>query len=168
MEPTRPTLPKNIRLKGAVACDSLLRLFSLSARLTGDLQSSAVYLAVISASVSAALRDPIVRAKYATDIPLPDHMRRSVSRRAVAESLGLPRETVRRKVAALIGSGHLVIEGDGVRATGPVLEHGENLQFAIDVLRELERTSTAIRRIDDATSDPTPSEEDQNGPPPVA
>ncbi len=159
MEPTRPALPRNIRLKGAIACESLLRLFSLSARLTGDLQSSAVYLAVISASVSAALRDPLVRAKYATDIPLPDDMRRSVSRRAVAESLGLPRETVRRKVAALIGSGHLVIEGDGVRATGPVLEHGDNLQFAIDVLREFDRVSAAIRRTDDTTPDILPPEE---------
>lgn len=46
----------------------------------------------------------------------PEDIRGSISRRMIAEKTGIARETVRRKVAALIEAGHLVAdEEDGVR-----------------------------------------------------
>ena len=47
----------------------------------------------------------------------PDDIRGSISRRMIAEKTGIARETVRRKVAALIESGLIIADGeDGVRA----------------------------------------------------
>lgn len=149
----KPDLPKNVRLKGVLVCDSLLRLFKISTtNFGGDLESFAVYLAVVSASVQAVFRDPLTRALYSGATPVPDDLRRAASRRAIAESVGLPRETVRRKIASLIASGHLVAEGDGVLPKGPILEHGGNLQFVLDVLAEIERVSVALRRADEDQS----------------
>ena len=155
MEASRPDLPKNVRLKGILVCDSILRLLKISTtNFGGDLESFAVYLAVVSASVQAVFRDPVKRSLYAGSTPVPDHLRRAVSRRAIAESVGLPRETVRRKIASLIASGHLVAEGEGVLAKGPILEHGGNLQFVLDVLAEIERVSIVLRRADEDQSLP--------------
>lgn len=40
-------------------------------------------------------------------------MRGSISRRTIADKTGLPRETVRRKVAELAEQGHVSIDADG-------------------------------------------------------
>ncbi|HRE44200.1 MAG TPA: hypothetical protein PKY87_09540 [Terricaulis sp.] len=46
----------------------------------------------------------------------PDHVRGSISRRLIADKTGLPRETVRRKVADLVEGGHVSLDqDDGVR-----------------------------------------------------
>ena len=144
----QPAEPRHLRLKGALACDSLLRLFRLAADAgDGDLESFVIYLAVISAGVGRVLRDPALRRTYA-DEPLPDGLRQAVSRRAVAESVGLPRETVRRKIAALIASGHLVEQDGGVAAVGPVLEMRQNRPFVLSVIKELERAAAELDRCD--------------------
>jgi DNA-binding transcriptional regulator YhcF (GntR family) len=67
----------------------------------------AVLLAAISqANVAQVTRSPELQRRYATlDAPPPDELRRPVSVNAVANSLGIPFETARRRVAALVEAG---------------------------------------------------------------
>ena len=43
----------------------------------------------------------------------PDQIRGSISRRLIADKTGLPRETVRRKVAELAKKGHILVDDEG-------------------------------------------------------
>ena len=57
--------PTNLRLKGIVVCEGLLRLCRLASDVFGaDLDRFVVYLAVISAGTSHFQRDPELRARY--------------------------------------------------------------------------------------------------------
>jgi hypothetical protein len=142
--------PKNIRLKSIVVCDAMLRLCRLASDIYGpDLERFVILLAVISAGASHLQRDAEVRSLYSDDAAVPPELFLGVSRRAIAESVGLPRETVRRRIEVLIGSGHLV-EEDGLVKTGtPVLERDGNLEFFVGALKEFERASAALKRADE-------------------
>lgn len=142
--------PRNFRLKGIVVCDALLRLARVVSDIYGpDTERFVVYLAVISAGSGGFQRNPELRGRYADQEPLPDQYRMAISRRAIAESVGLPRETVRRKIAGLLADGLLVEEGSLVKARSPVLEQGRNLEFLLSALREFERAGKELRRADE-------------------
>lgn len=71
-----------------------------------DVVDSLLILAVTQANVEAVMRDPQLQRAYAAyDTPPPDDLRRPISINALAYSLRLPFETVRRRVnkLALIG-----------------------------------------------------------------
>lgn len=113
-----------------------------------DLETCAIRLAVACASTGALLRDP----KFLKDLddpePVPDEHHRPVSRRAIAASTGLPRETVRRKIALLVEQGLLTEEPDGVRTASGVLHRGRAYEFASALAREITRASVQLARID--------------------
>jgi hypothetical protein len=143
-----PPRPRNARLKGMAICDFVLRTLELMRDAgDGDLERFAIYLAVVSAGAGRHTRDPEIRKAYA-DAPLPDDMRTPVSRRAIAASLGIPRETVRRKVAELIAMGDLTERDGGVVATAPVLERRNNPPFVTALDRECRRISEQLDRLD--------------------
>lgn len=142
----------DLRKKAVPACEVLLRLIrTITATQRADLadlETSVIYIAVACASVSGALRDPAVQARLNAGEPVPDDMRQPVSRRAIAESTGLPRETVRRKIAVLVEKGFLVEDGGGVRTPpDPLLQH-RNLEFVREVIHELERAPARLARYD--------------------
>lgn len=67
-----------------------------------DFGDALILVAVTQANVESLMRDPILQRTYAAyDAPPPDELRRPISINAVAQSLGLPLETVRRRVARL-------------------------------------------------------------------
>jgi len=113
-----------------------------------DLEACAIMLAVGSASTNAILRDP----KFLRDMehpgPVPDEYHRPISRRAIAASTGLPRETVRRKIAQLIDQGLLVEDPDGVRTPSGVLGRGRTYEFTSTLVREITRAALELTRID--------------------
>lgn len=129
----------------------MLRLCRLAMDIYGpDIERFVVYMAVISAGISHFQRDSELRARYADDAPLPNELRLGVSRRAIAESVGLPRETVRRKIKALIESGHVFEEDGLVKARGPVIDLDRNLEFLLGAMREVDRAAAALKRADEA------------------
>ncbi len=145
-----PDTPKNLRLKGVIVVESMLRLMRMAVDLVDDdLECVVVYLAVVAASVSHIQRDPAALALYAGDAPLPDNLRLGTTRRAIAESVGLPRETVRRKLVYLLARGHIV-ERDGLVSTsGSVLEQRRNIELVMGLLAEFERTAASLKRSDE-------------------
>jgi DNA-binding Lrp family transcriptional regulator len=76
-----------------------------------------------SAPVSA---DPVLQRRYATyEAVAPDHLRRPISINAIATSLGLPFETVRRRIKRLIADGGCEVVPEGVRlAAGAMASPG--------------------------------------------
>ena len=145
-----PDTPKNLRLKGVIVVEAMLRLMRMAVDLVDDdLECVVVYLAVVAASVSHLLRDPENLALYADAAPVPDSLRMGTTRRAIAESVGLPRETVRRKLAYLLAHGHIV-ERDGlVTTSGSVLEQRRNMEFILGTVAEFERTAASLKRSDE-------------------
>jgi hypothetical protein len=142
-------LPRNYRLKGLHACQSFLRLVRLATDVAeGDLEGYLIYLAVVCAGIERIPRDPALSRRFAEHTAVPDNLRTPVSRRAIAESLGIPRETVRRKIAELIAQGHLLERSGGVIAVGPVLARRNNFTFVRGAIKELERGASEIKKAD--------------------
>lgn len=82
------------------------------------------------------------------DAPLPDHLHLPTSGRAVAEATGLARETVRRRIDALVASGRLARDSRGVRTISGTLANDRTLEFVRFLIRELTAASGRIGRFD--------------------
>ena len=76
--------------------------------------------------------------------PLPPEEHHPVSARAIAEATGLPRETVRRKIAALVAEGFLAQDSRGVRTTPGLLDQRGNDLFVAQTSREIKRMTQAM------------------------
>ncbi len=139
-------MPKHLRLKGLIVCEAMLRLCRLMTdHFDCDLESFVCYMAVVSANVGRMRREPD---GFADDEPPSAEERRPVSRRAVAASVGLPRETVRRKVMELVEKGHVIEVRGGLQAVAPALEHAENLQIVLGAIRTFQRTAAELEEVD--------------------
>jgi hypothetical protein len=142
-------VPWAARRKTFIASEALLRILHKAAdSYGGDIDSFIVYLAITCACVSGAIRDPDRTAKAPPAGPMSPDMYRPVSRRAIAASTGLPRETVRRKVAQFLEAGTLVAVGSaGVRIREGLMEDPRNMEFAMTLMREFSRAAEDMDRI---------------------
>lgn len=99
----------NSWLVTALAADHILQRI----RLTADLFGADINMALVAATVSQAnlghiLGDPALARAWGCHLTTPpDSLRRPISAYAVASALAQPRETVRRKVKALVAEGYL-------------------------------------------------------------
>lgn len=142
------TVTWEFRRQSIVCSEALLRILAQALALHGDdLESTVIYLAIACGTVGGVMRDP----RWAADPPpmgrLPPEQYGSVSRRQIAASTGLPRETVRRKIAALLARGDLVAVGRRVRVRSGVLEDSRTFEFAQTLVREFARTGQQVVEI---------------------
>jgi hypothetical protein len=144
-EPATP-IPWDFRWRTVVCSEALLRIFNAALDLFGDdLESTLIYLCVCCACVSGALRDPALIIEPPPSGLMPPEYYRPVSRRAIAASTGLPRETVRRKIAALVARGDLIATQGGVRIRYGLLdEDPRSFRFAEVLIREFSRTGPRL------------------------
>lgn len=109
---------------------------------------AAIMIAITQANVAPLLRDPDRQTAFdGLDAPPPDELRRPVSIRSLADSLGLPAETVRRRVHRMAAEGVCVLSPRGVvvpqrvlaseHYTGPALETCARLGQLYGELRAL-------------------------------
>jgi DNA-binding Lrp family transcriptional regulator len=111
------------------------------ARRGGDVIDCLLFSAIIEANVAHVRKDPALQAAYATmNTPVPDDLRRPISISALAHSLRLPFETVRRRIGHMVEAGDCVILPKGVVVTRAILMKPEiqmmaGMQYAR--LREL-------------------------------
>jgi DNA-binding Lrp family transcriptional regulator len=83
----------------------------------GDVVSPLIFTAILQANLAPINHDPKLQLAYAgLESAAPDDLRRPVSINAVAQSLNLPFETVRRRVGELVQAGACVITSQGVYA----------------------------------------------------
>jgi hypothetical protein len=107
--------PARARAINAFAVEFAVRYMREAAHLfSNDYECAMIFLAVLEANGRHNVRQPFFREEFA-DVreSLPAEMARPVSRQAISESLGMARETVRRKIAALIGKGYLIEDSRG-------------------------------------------------------
>lgn len=92
----------------------LLETFAIS-RGSGDILDPLLLTAVLDANVAPITQDAALAVRYASiDDPPPDDIRRPVSINAIAASLRLPYETVRRRLAKLSGFGAVTLTPKGI------------------------------------------------------
>lgn len=137
------------RVRAVAALEVLLRIWrrAVDCFPDDDLETILVYLTVAAASTTSHLRDPGLIAEL-RDGPLPDRLHKPTSGRAVAEATGLARETVRRRIDALVASGRLVRDERGVRTITDSINLNRNLEFMRFLTHELTAASARIGRFD--------------------
>ncbi len=137
------------RVKAVAALEVLLRIWrqAVDCFPDDDLETILVYLTVAAASTARHLRDPALLANLDGG-PLPDALHRPTSGRAVAEATGLARETVRRRIDALVASGRLVRDARGVRTISDSISLNRNLEFMRFLIHELTTASGRLARYD--------------------
>lgn len=137
------------RAKTIVAFEAILRILRKAADCfpADDIETVIVFMTVAAASTSRHLRDPVVL-DLVDHGPLPDHLHRPTSGRAIAEASGLPRETVRRRINDLVKCGLLKRDHGGVRTTSGLLKRADLLEFARFTVQELSTVSARLSRFD--------------------
>lgn len=78
-----------------------------------DLDSLFIYLTVSEATMRPLMLDPATPPEVLELVEPPEEFRGSISRLLVADRIGLPRETVRRKIQKMIDDGVLVEDAEG-------------------------------------------------------
>jgi DNA-binding Lrp family transcriptional regulator len=97
-----------------------------------DFVDALVLMAVTQANVEPVLRDAELNRRYATyDQAPPDDLRRPISVNALSQSLGIPFETVRRRVARLATIGLYRVGPHGVIVPGWVLRISSHKAAAV-------------------------------------
>jgi hypothetical protein len=89
--------------------------------------------------------DPTMAAKHLADQRVPDQIRGSISRVMVADRTGLPRETVRRRIAELEKKGLIALDAKGyVRLHGKSVADPAYQKTVVDIHRAVERYQKRI------------------------
>ncbi len=135
-----------LRVTSRLATAFLLDIIAI-ARGDGDVLDTLLIGAIIQANVAEINRRADLQLAYAAsgDIP-PDEIRRPVSMNALASSLELPFETVRRRVGALARQGRCKFVEGGVIVPNAVLSQPK--AYA-DGLRAYERLRTFYHQLND-------------------
>jgi biotin operon repressor len=143
--------------QGLITVEGLLRILRAAGDTYGhDYEAILIYWSVAVASVGRYLRSDDLATLIEGGGPLPEDEHRAVSARAIAEATGLPRETVRRKIAHLVADGHLVQDDRGVRTYPGLLEQRGNQAFVQTAAREIKRMATAMDAVAQMSEKTTP------------
>ena len=140
-------LPRGVlAVNGLIVIEGLLRIMRAAGDTYGhDYEAILIYWSVLMASVGRYLRNADqVKLIEGGGAPLPPEEHHPISARAIAEATGLPRETVRRKIAALVADGYLAQDSRGVRSIPGLLEQRDNAQIISLSSREIKRMAHAM------------------------
>ena len=113
--PGKPFMPEAtarglLSAQGLITLEGLLRIMRAAGDAYGhDYEAILIYWSIVLASVGRYMRADDLIVLIESGGPLPEAEHHPVSARAIAEATGLPRETVRRKIAHLVAAGHLVL-----------------------------------------------------------
>ena len=124
VKPAYLELSQSPRLVSRTLSQYFLRQWKIIAKLAdGDLHKALVFFAIVSANVQNSSNTSVESHAYGgLDNAPPDEARRPVNTHALAQSLGLPYETIRRNVSKLIESGGCVrLPGQGLFVTASFL-----------------------------------------------
>ncbi len=130
---------------GLVVMEGLLRMMRAAGDTYGhDYEAILIYWSVVVASVGRYLRSDDLITLIESGGPLPEEEHHPISARAIAEATGLPRETVRRKIATLVADGHLAQDQRGVRTRPGLMDQRGNRDLLLIMVREIRRMAAAM------------------------
>jgi DNA-binding transcriptional regulator YhcF (GntR family) len=140
-------MPRGVQAaNGLVFLEGMLRIMRAAGDTYGhDYEAILIYWSVVVASVGRLLRnEDQQRLIEGGGKPLPEDEHHPISARAIAEATGLPRETVRRKISALVAQGHLAQDSRGVRTIPGLMDQRHNEEFVALAVREVKRMGLAM------------------------
>jgi DNA-binding IclR family transcriptional regulator len=106
----------------------------------GDLLDPLVFAAIVQANQASLRHDPVVQQVYGdSGEALPDELRRPISINAVAHSLRLPFETVRRRVRGLVQAGQCVVTPAGAYVPQAVIVGAAHARIQAERMARLMR-----------------------------
>ncbi|MDE2488721.1 MAG: hypothetical protein KGO51_15110 [Alphaproteobacteria bacterium] len=141
---------------GRASLGFVLDIMALS-RGENDVIDPLILSVVLEANVAAVSQDPQQQLRYASiDAPPPDEVRRPVSVSAVAASLRLPYETVRRRISRLAASGACTITPRGVLITAARVSDPAYLVIATARYERLRRFYRELKALGLLTNLPQP------------
>lgn len=134
---------------GRLSADYVLRtIAALAAMFDGDILMGVIFLALFRASVEYVGRGGTNSPAFEDGV-VPDHARRAISTLALANSLNMPRETVRRYVNRLTDLGFCSRDSDRrLMVTATIARRPEIAALLRTNRRNLERVLSALRRED--------------------
>jgi hypothetical protein len=119
MTDSPPKVPRNMRAYAFSNVELMLDLVYASR--VGpklDLESMFIYLTVSEATMRPLMLDPSTPPEVLELVEPPEEYRGSITRLLVADRIGMPRETVRRKIQKMLDDGLLAEDDEGrVRTT---------------------------------------------------
>lgn len=135
---------QNAPLMRRLAAGLLLDLIAIG-RGDVDMVDTLLASAIIQANVQEIVRRADLQVSFAAETEMPpDEMRRPVTMNAVASSLNLPFETVRRRINRMVADGFCRIVEGGVIVPSAVLA---DPQYAVDAFRGYERMRAGYYRM---------------------
>ena len=137
------------RIAVRLAIGAILRAVEMVNReYSGDITAALVFASVVEASVGHLATNPESAAQLATPARLPpDAMRRPVTGVALAAALGIPNETVRRKIKALIDQGLLARVDGGLIVPTEIMASDKMTRLTRASFLNLRRLFIQLRRI---------------------
>jgi Mn-dependent DtxR family transcriptional regulator len=113
-----------------------------------DLLDALILLAIVQANIAPLARDADAQRTYAAyDEPPPDEMRRPVSMNAVAHSLQLPYETVRRRVTQMAVGGFCELTPRGVVVLQGMLHSPQHQAIVLESYQLVRRLYLHLRQL---------------------
>ncbi len=89
-----------------------------------DYEAAIIFMSISNRNADKVMNDPKLREIYGSyQTPIPQEHALLISRMALARATGLPRETVRRKVAKLLARGWIIELPGGLRARPDLNRH---------------------------------------------
>jgi biotin operon repressor len=118
--PPLPPVPPEVRANAFASVELILDLFyAVTTHFKLDLESIWILAVIAQETMRPWILNPALAERHMADYKVPDAIRGAVSRRMVASKTGLPRETVRRRIAELEAAGIVVTDDRGnVRMPG--------------------------------------------------
>lgn len=119
MTDSPPKVPRNMRAYAFSNVELMLDLVYASRMGPKlDLESMFIYLTVSEATMRPLMLDPSTPPEVLELVEPPEEYRGSITRLLVADRIGMPRETVRRKIQKMLDDGLLAEDAEGrVRTT---------------------------------------------------
>jgi len=125
---------------GQIASTFMVELLEAYSR-DRDLTDSVILAALVQNTTAAVASDPSLERRYGQfEAPVPEDFHRTISVNALATSLGLPFETLRRRLKRMTAEGLCAVGPRGVRASWRLLTsdaHRQTLESVCECVRRL-------------------------------
>jgi hypothetical protein len=162
MTESPPKVPRNMRAYAFSNVELMLDLVYASR--VGpklDLESMFIYLTVSEASRRPLMLDPSTPAEVLELVEPPEEYRGSITRLLVADRIGMPRETVRRKIQRMIEEGLLAEDAEGRVRTTRNFGEGSVQDWTRLTFAAVQRYEQRLRQFGrPGVSGPKPTDED--------
>jgi hypothetical protein len=162
MTESPPKVPRNMRAYAFSNVELMLDLVYASR--VGpklDLESMFIYLTVSEATMRPLMLDPSTPPEVLELVEPPEEYRGSITRLLVADRIGMPRETVRRKIQRMIEDGLLAEDAEGRVRTTRNFGEGSVQDWTRLTFAAVQRYEQRLRQFGrPGVSGPKPTDED--------